>query len=115
MKRVCFITVILMLLFVWMFFSPIVVDLSSGEVGLERTPVYVNGQNSYSFPSIYTNRREISWRMMNGNFSYPTYMVGGKKGEGKKALYSGIHAITLRRSFNGRGYIGRYYQPEKKY
>lgn len=37
MKRVAFITVIMLLFFMWMMFSPIVVDMSSGEVGLERT------------------------------------------------------------------------------
>lgn len=77
--------------------------------------VYLFGQSSYSYPSIYTNRREVTWGMMNGNFSYPTYMVGGKKGEGLKAYYQGIPAPSMRRSYNGKGYLGKYYQHGKKY
>ena len=77
--------------------------------------VYLFGQNSYSYPSIYTNRREITLGMINGNFSYPTYMVGGKKGEGFKAYYQGIPAPSMRKSYNGKGIIRKYYQPGKNY
>ena len=38
--------------------------------------VNVYGQSSYSYPSKYSNRREISVSMIIGYFSYPTYMVG---------------------------------------
>jgi len=42
-------------------------------------------------------------------------MVGGNKGEGLQAFYHGIPASSMRRSYNGRGYLGNYYQPGKRY
>ena len=42
-------------------------------------------------------------------------MVGGKKGEGWKALYQGVPASSMKRSYNGYGYLGNYYQPGKRY
>lgn len=77
--------------------------------------VNIYGQNSYSYPSKYTNRRESTLGILNGDFSYPTYMVGGNKGEGLQAFYHGIPAPSMRRSYNGRGYLGNYYQPGKRY
>ena len=38
-------------------------------------------------------------------------MVGGKKGEGQRAFYKGVPASSMKRSYNGRGKIGNYYQP----
>jgi len=31
------------------------------------------------------------------------------------AFYHGIPAPSMRRSYNGRGYLGNYYQPGKRY
>ena len=42
-------------------------------------------------------------------------MVGGKMGEGWRAFYPGVPVPSMRRSYNGRGNIGNYYQPGKKY
>ena len=54
MKRVAFVTVILLLLLFWMMSSPIVVDMSSGEVGLERIP---SGEKYNPFEEIEINDR----------------------------------------------------------
>ena len=45
----------------------------------------------------------------------PEHLVGGNKGEGLQALYQGIPALSMKKSYNGRGYLGNYYQPGKRY
>jgi RHS repeat-associated protein len=77
--------------------------------------VSVYGQTAYSYPSRYTNVRKTSLEMMHNNFSYPTYMVGGKKGNGTKSLLFGIGAYPMRKSRNGYGVVSNYYQPGKTY
>ena len=54
MKRIAFTSVILLLLLIWMMFSPIVVDMSSRDVGLERTP---SGEKYNPFEKIEINDR----------------------------------------------------------
>ena len=77
--------------------------------------VYVYGQTAYSYPSQYTNVRRISLDMMRNNYSYPTYMVGGIKGNGAKSLLFGLRAYPMRISRNGFGIVGNYYQPGRIY
>lgn len=48
-------------------------------------------------------------------YYYNGNMVGGNKGEGLQAFYHGIPAPSMRRSYNGRGYLGNYYQPGKRH
>ena len=50
-----------------------------------------------------------------GNFSYPTYMVGGDKLEGIKAFYPGVPAYPMRKSKNGYGRIGNDFQRGRRY
>lgn len=77
--------------------------------------VNVYGQSSYSYPSIYTNRRETNLYMIQGTFSYPTYMVGGYKGDGARAFFQGVHSPSMRKSNNGHGHLGGYYQRGRRY
>lgn len=77
--------------------------------------VNVYGQSSYSYPSIYTNRRETNLNMIQGTFSYPTYMVGGYKGDGARAFFQGVHSPSMRKSNNGHGHLGGYYQRGRRY
>lgn len=77
--------------------------------------VDVYGQNSYSFPSRYTNCRKPSLGMLWGRFDYPTYMVGGNKNDGKKAFLQGVPVPSMRKSRNGIGRTKSYYQIGKKY
>lgn len=77
--------------------------------------VNVYGQSSYSYPSIYTNRRETNLNMIQGTFSYPTYMVGGYKGDGARAFFQGVPSPSMRKSNNGHGHLGGYYQRGRRY
>lgn len=77
--------------------------------------VNVYGQSSFSYPSIYTNRRETNLNMIQGTFSYPTYMVGGYKGEGARAFFQGVSSPSMRKSYNGHGHLGNYYQRGRRY
>ena len=84
--------------------------------GINRQDIlYVYGQTAYSYPSQYTNVRRISLDMMRNNYSYPTYMVGGIKGNGAKSLLFGLRAYPMRISRNGFGIVGNYYQPVRIY
>ena len=77
--------------------------------------VNVYGQTSYSYPSIYADYREVTYSMTQGEFSYPTYMVGGNKNQGIAAFFWGVSAEPLRLSRNGYGEVKKYYQPGKKH
>ena len=68
----------------------------------------IYGQSSFSYPSVYTNRRETTLDILQGNFSYPTYMVGGTKGDGINAFFIGTPAPSMRKSYNGRGHLKNY-------
>ena len=52
--------------------------------------------------------------MTTGNFTQPTYMVGGEKEEGIKPLI-GAKAYPMRHSKNGRGGVNNFYQPGRRY
>lgn len=77
--------------------------------------VNVHGQTSSVYPSLYTNVRQNTQEMINGSFSYPTYMVGGG------SLWLGRYFPTyspanpMRTSRNGRGIINNYYQPGRRH
>lgn len=77
--------------------------------------VNVYGQSSYSYPSIYTNRRETNLNMVQGTFSYPTYMVGGYYGDGARAFFQGVPSPSMRKSYNGHGHLRNYYQKGRRY
>ncbi|MBR1521214.1 MAG: hypothetical protein IJ635_08250 [Bacteroidaceae bacterium] len=74
--------------------------------------VNVHGQTSSAYPSIYTNIRQNNQEMLNGTFSYPTYMVGGSSlGIVGRFFPTCTQAKPMRTSRNGRGIVDRYYQP----
>lgn len=74
--------------------------------------VSVHGQTSSAYPSIYTNVRQNNKKMINGTFSYPTYMVGGSSlGITGRFFPTCTPANPMRTSRNGRGVVDRYYQP----
>ena len=78
--------------------------------------VTVHGQTSSAYPSIYTNYRQNTRDMMNGKFSYPTYMVGGNSlGIRGRFFPSGTPAHPMRSSLNGKGRIDNYYQPGRRH
>lgn len=77
--------------------------------------INIYGQSSFSYPSVYTNRRETTLDILQGNFSYPTYMVGGTKGDGINAFFIGTPAPSMRKSYNGRGHLKNYFQSGRRY
>ena len=78
--------------------------------------VTVHGQSSSAYPSVYVNVLKNTSEMMNGNFSYPTYMVGGKSLGVMGRLFSTFSpANPMRSSKNGKGRIKNYYQPGRRY
>ena len=78
--------------------------------------VIVNGQISSGYPSKYVNVRWNTHEMMNGNFSYPTYMVGGKSlGLTGRLFPTFSPANPMRSSINGKGKVNNYYQPGRRY
>ena len=87
--------------------------------GLENFKnVLTLGQQSYSYPSIYTNGRRPSGEQINGNPGYPTYMVAGKT-RGISGMMDDFRntvfgSYPMRVSFSG-GTIGEMYQFGKKY
>ena len=71
--------------------------------------VTVHGQSSSAYPSVYVNVLKNTSEMMNGNFSYPTYMVGGKSLGVMGRLFSTFSpANPMRSSKNGKGRIKNY-------
>jgi len=53
---------------------------------------------------------------MNGKFSYPTYLVGGKSlGFIGRIFPTFSSANPMRSSKNGKGRIRNYYQPGRRY
>ncbi len=78
--------------------------------------VIVHGQTSSAYPSIYTNVRQNTQEMLNGNFSYPTYMVGGGHlGISGRFLPTFSPANPMRSSMNGRGGVGNYFQSGRRF
>ncbi|RRC99108.1 hypothetical protein [Prevotella sp. OH937_COT-195] len=74
--------------------------------------VSVHGQTSSAYPSNYTNIRQNNQEMINGVFSYPTYMVGGASlGIVGHFFPTSTRANPMRTSRNGKGVVDRYYQP----
>ncbi len=62
------------------------------------------------------NVRQNTPEMMNGNFSYPTYMVGGKSlGLTGRIFPTFSPANPMRSSINGKGKVDKYYQPGRRY
>ena len=78
--------------------------------------LYFHGQTSSAYPSIYTNVRQNTQEMLNGNFSYPTYMVGGGHlGISGRFLPTFSPANPMRSSMNGRGGVGNYFQSGRRF
>ncbi len=78
--------------------------------------VNVHGQTSSAYPSMYTNIRQNNKEMMNGAFSYPTYMVGGPSlGITGRFFPTSTLANPMRTSRNGKGVVNGYYQPGIRY
>lgn len=78
--------------------------------------VSVHGQTSSAYPSIYTNIRQNNQEMINGSFSYPTYMVGGASlGIIGRFFPTSTQANPMRTSINGKGVVNGYYQPGKRH
>lgn len=78
--------------------------------------VTISGQTSSAYPSISTDMRENTNAMLKGDFSYPTYMVGGNP-----LILDIFHPSTtpanpMRRSRNGIGNVSRdFYQSGRTY
>ncbi|MDD7304443.1 MAG: hypothetical protein SPF56_02970 [Bacteroidaceae bacterium] len=78
--------------------------------------INVHGQTSSAYPSRYTNVRQNTQEMINGSFSYPTYMVGGSSlGIVGRFFPTHSKANPMRTSRNGRGTINNYYQPGRRH
>ena len=78
--------------------------------------VTISGQTSSAYPSISTDMRENTNAMLKGDFSYPTYMVGGNPLILDRFHPSTTPANPMRRSRNGKGYVSRdFYQSGRTY
>ena len=78
--------------------------------------VSVYGQTSYAYPSTYVNLRANTHSMVNGAFSYPTYMVGASRlGLSGRFFPTISKANAMRKSYNGRGAVNGHYQKGIKY
>lgn len=78
--------------------------------------VTISGQTSSAYPSISTDMRENTNAMIKGNFSYPTYMVGGNSLLLDKFQPSTTPANPMRRSRNGKGHVNLgFYQLGRTY
>ena len=73
----------------------------------------LNGKSKYSFKKAEFLVENLN--MIQGTFSYPTYMVGGYKGDGARAFFQGVHSPSMRKSNNGHGHLGGYYQRGRRY
>ena len=78
--------------------------------------VTIHGQTSSAYPSTYVNVRQNTQEMMNGNFSYPTYMVGGNSlGLTGRIFPTFSPAKPMRSSIKGKGRVSNHYQPGRRY
>ena len=78
--------------------------------------VTVNGQQSSSYPSIFTDTRTNNSSIINGSFSYPTYMVGSKRGGIIGHFFpSSTPAVPMSSSLNGIEMNKKYYQNGRKH
>jgi len=78
--------------------------------------VTINGQQSYSYPSIYTDTRTNNLSVIKGVFSYPTYMVGGgHRGIISHFFPTSAPAVPMSSSLNGIEMKKTYYQTGRKH
>ena len=97
-----------------------VTDLSAQK---NMKDVFVWGQSTSSYPSMYTNVRETTSAMRGGQFNHPTYMVAAPPldilSDRILSQYAPTSANPMRISRNGKGVtrnaIGQsYYKPGRK-
>ena len=78
--------------------------------------IFIHGQTSSAYPSIYTNVRYNTSNILQGIFSYPTYLVGGNSlGILGHLFPTQTIANPMSTSKNGQRITTNYYQPGNIY